>query len=162
MAQYQLTAEEKNILRSIYTGHDTVADVCDFISKPTVYVMTELEILENLGYVKRMGDRYIEWLRFEVTEKGKQALPEMSELEKKLAENYGISIEDYKVLKEAKNLGVAKNDAFTISDNTGIPTMVMVTCVDNLEKKGYVKMQGLWRRFLAVTSKGEELVAEIG
>lgn len=157
----KLTAEEKTMLRAIYTNHDTVADMVDFIGKNTVYVMDILDKMEIWGIVERYGQNYIEWLRFKLTAKGKDLLPEMSEQEKSLAENYGIALEDYKVLQEIKKVG-NDNNSFILSDNTGISTMKIVTIADNLEKQGYAKMGGLWRRYIAITSKGEEVLKKVG
>lgn len=162
MNNIELNKEERTALRAIYTGHDTLCDLVDFLGKPTKDIILLTDKLEILGYIERCSNTYNDYLRFKLTKLGERSLPEMDEKEKKLAEEYGISIEDYITLKEADKLGVKRNHAFNISDNANLPTMLLVSCANNLEEKGYVKMVGIFRRYLKITEKGKQILHKIG
>lgn len=161
MTNINFFPEDEIILRAIYTGHDTVVDIIDFVGSTTELVMDVTDKLEILGYIERCADRYIDYLRFRLTNKGKKALPTMTDQEQILAEKFGISREAYIALKEAKKLGRKNNFNYAISDNTGLRPLLVVTCADVLERKGYVKMVGQLRRFLEITPKGEALLQEM-
>lgn len=162
MININLTSEDKSILKAVYTGHDTIVDIIDFIGTNTENAMDTTDKLEILGYLERCANSYIDYLKFRITDKGKASLPEMNDKEKLLAEEYGISKEDYIILKEALKLGRKKNNTFELSDNTGLGAMKVVTCADTLERKGYVKMVGQIRRYLVVTPEGEKLLKNVG
>lgn len=162
MTKTNFFPEDEVLLRAVHTGHDTVVDLIDFMGSNTEIIMDTTERLILLGYLERCAERYIDYLKFRLTNKGREALPKMTEQEQVLADKFGISIEAYIALKEAHKLGRKDNFNYNIADNTGLRPLLVVTCADALERKGYVKMVGSLRRFLEITPKGEELLKEIG
>ena len=161
MSKTALSVEERKMLKAIFTGHDCVADLVDYLSQPTTAIMMMSERLEIGGFVERVAQCYNDWLKFRVTPKGKGELPQMSETEMRLAEKYGLSLEDCRILKCAKELGVKNSTAFQVSEATGYRAMFLVPCLDNLERKGLLKMTGIWRRFLTVTDQGDQFLSEM-
>lgn len=158
MAKGTLSADEKQVLRLIGSGHDTLCNVVDFMGWIVPEAMLVLDRLEILGYIKRVGSSYNEYLRFSLTDKGFQVIEELPERERELIYKYGISEEDYTVLKAAYELGPKQNHSGNLGSRTGFRGMQIVACVENLEKKGYVRQVGLWRRYLVVTPQGEKVL----
>lgn len=156
----QLTAEDKAVLKLIYTGHDVLSNITDYLGVTMPFAQDYVYKLESAAYIKRLGTWGSEYLRFALTEKGLANL-ELSEKAKTIFEKFGLSEEDVKVLKTAKELGT-NNDGAKIAEKVGLTGMQVVVAVENLENKGFAYQTGIVRRFLWVTESGEKMLKEVG
>ncbi|NSW83585.1 MAG: hypothetical protein HPY90_10005 [Syntrophothermus sp.] len=158
MARGSLNAEEKQVLKLIASGHDTLCNVVDYMGWIVPEAVIVIDRLEMEGYIRRAGSFGSEYLRFVLTEKGYQVIEELPETEKEFIYKYGLSKEDVDILKAASELGRAQSDNEHLTAKTGYSGMQVVASIENLEKKGYLRQFGWVRRRVAVTPQGEKMI----
>ncbi|MFC7157790.1 hypothetical protein ACFQPA_20410 [Halomarina halobia] len=104
----ELSEIDLTILTAVNKGFRYVADILDYCGPQldqegqgwdcSTY-MLRIDRLIDLDYLRRNGNRFNGFLEITLTERGRSAVPPLSEEETSLLGEYGISIEALNVLK---------------------------------------------------------------
>ncbi|MGI6177313.1 MAG: sodium:solute symporter family transporter [Eubacterium sp.] len=147
---------EKEILRLLSIGHIYMRDYSDYLGLDSKTSGAAVDRLDQGGYLMRESNLGSKMYTFSITDKGKAALPALSEREQKLADAY-LTDEYVEMLKAVKQSTQAVRD-YTAQKQ--IPSMRMSAIVTHLAMYGYIVEKGVFRRKLSLTAKGEKAITE--
>lgn len=142
------------ILSMINNGHQYLADITDGLKLDSKTSTASIEKLDQGGYIERAGLRGSKFFTFNITEKGKKALPSLTEVEQKMSNDYlnpkYVSFLEM-ALKNPDKLGM-----FTKKhDMSSLQVSSMIT---HLNRRGYIKEKGMFKRRVEITDKGRQMV----
>ncbi len=151
-----LTANEKQILQLIYTGHVSLCNIVDYLGSNSPTVMYSITKLLALGLIEQQGPKKNDTIGYKLTAAG-EIEADVPEADKALYKQFKISTDDVKVLKGIKKVPGA--NPVHVANEVGMTSMQVVAIAENLEKNGYIKMPGFIRCKLYVTDAGEKVIA---
>lgn len=142
--------------RILYAGYDTHAAFMDVLN---IDCSEAMEIIQNLiskGLAKRLGQRYVRFLSYSLTEKGKKMIEEQHPDISKLP----LPDDQWKVLTAMKN---KSRPMFVreIEDTTGLESSRVNHCLTYLNEHGYSRDQGLFLRKASITEEGLKILKQI-
>jgi Na+/proline symporter len=155
---------EMLVLENIRMGRHTQDKILDMLGGDSVIFGQVINKLIDNGYVERLGKTYHKSLVFMLTDKGKAALPALSEQEEGLLQRTGIGNQDFEIIKaigwmEKKKIGfisvvaLAEKVANVVSSDLLSP--ILVALVD----KEYIIEKGLFRTSFFLTKKSWEILS---
>lgn len=142
------------VLEMINIGHQYLADISDGLNVDSKVSTDSIEKLDQGGFIERAGLRGSKFFTFSVTEKGKEALPALSEIESKM-------VEDYLTPKYVRFLEMALNRPDEIglfAKDNNMTSLQMSSMISHLNRRGYIIEKGMFRRRVEVTEKGKKMV----
>lgn len=148
---------DRSVLEYIRHGYNTLAEITDALGVDARVSAAAVARLDQGGYIERYRLTGSGFYSFRITEKGEEALPPLSEWEKKLAQE-GLQKDAVLVLKRA-----AENpDGLThLLHEEGWSSLVLANHISHLVRLGFLKEGGIWRRNIMVTDKGRLWLKEL-
>lgn len=157
---YELNDKDKLILKLIYTGHNTLCNLADYLGENAPSVMETIVKLDALGFLSKIGEKGNDTLAYKLSFAGENSVT-LSEREKKLFSEYHISEEDVAVLRMIGQLGNANPVHVAEALGSGKTPMQVICSAENLENNGYIKMPGIIRCKLVLTPAGADLLKKV-
>jgi SSS family solute:Na+ symporter len=142
------------VLAMINNGHQYLADISDGLNVDSKVSTQSIEKLDQGGYIERSGLRGSKFFTFNITEKGKKALPALNEIESKMLENY-LNPKYVSFLEMAFN----NPDRIGIfAKENDMASLQMSSMISHLTRRGYIKEKGMFKRRIEITDKGKDMV----
>lgn len=162
------------ILDAINKGYSYVADVLDYCGPrldeqsrglDSAAYLNEIDNLEDRGYIKRKGKRFNAQLKLELTSRGQDAAPTLSEAEQSALDEYGVPLEALTVLKHAIDFeneegGVPNISQIQARDDQQASAYRYTAQFNRLVDRGLAKEKGIFRYRIQPTDKGRTAVSE--
>ena len=149
-----LGEREMQILELIRIGHGYMSDITDALGVDSRTSHESIELLDQAGYIERLGLTGSNFFTFKLTEKGRNALPAFTPEEQRLAE-VGLT-EDYVQL-----LTLVRDESARIPDfikAKGWKSLKVSSVTTHLVRLGYAKETGLFLRYLQLEPKGKQVL----
>jgi DNA-binding MarR family transcriptional regulator len=155
-----LSEEHLEILHSISTGGKRFADLLDTLQIASHRVNDFVEDLDRNRYIHRHGLNSHRFYKFELTEKGREALDDadIGPADEKLAEH---NIDE--VMRDTLDV-IDENPGIIIDDiavELDVTTTAIVPLVQRLLELDYVEGYGQIRQKLKLTSSGETVLRDV-
>lgn len=151
-----LTKNEKNMLRYIREGRNTLADFTDNLGISAPEANNLAEKLESQNLIVKQSYTGIQRYNFLLTDKGAEELPQLSEVETELLTKEGININQYRILRYTVNHPQVM--AAIIAKELKIPAMELISDLRYLVDKGMMKESGVLRRKVSVFPEAKTIV----
>ncbi len=148
--EVKLGEMEMRILEMLRIGHCYMADLTDALGVDSKTSGAAIETLDQGGYLVRAGLTGSKFFTFEITQKGLDALPPLSEKEAAMAKE-GLTPLYVGLMKTVQD-NPAEQAKY--AQEHGIVSMHMSAICSHLTRQGYVIEGGLYRRKLRLTEKG--------
>lgn len=142
------------VLAMINVGHQYLADISDGLNVDSKVSHSIIEKLDQGGYIERAGLRGSKFFTFSITEKGKEVLPSLNEIEAKMAEDY-LNTKYVNFLDMALN---RPDEIGLFAKNHNMSSLQMSSMISHLNRRGYIKEKGMFRRKVEVTDKGKQVL----
>lgn len=144
---------DKQALTLIRLGHCYMADITDALGVDSKISGESIERLDQGGYIQRAGLSGSKFFTLEITDKGRNALPKLSEKEAEMA---AVCLSPlYVELLEILATNPEKQTAFV--EKNQIKSMRMAAISSHLTRQGYIVEKGLFKRKLQITEKGQSV-----
>jgi len=175
----EIAASEPNelhttIIDAINKGFTYVSDVLDYCGPredeqsrglDSAAYLEEIDKLVAAGYVEREGERFNAQLKLKLTEKGREAAPDISDAEQELIDDYGISLDslsvlDYVIEHEASEGNLPSISDIQKNDNRNASAYQYTAHFNRLIEAGLASEKGIFRFRIEPTDEGRELVEE--
>ena len=141
------------VLDLIRNGHQYMADITDGLAVDSNVSSTSIDKLDQGGYIERAGLTGSKFFTFSITDKGLAALPELSGVEKDMAEDY-INPKYLDFI----NTALSNPEALAnFARNNSMGSLQMSSMISHLTRRGYIDEKGIFKRKVLVTSAGKEL-----
>ena len=140
------------VLAMINVGHQYLADISDGLNVDSKVSHSIIEKLDQGGYIERAGLRGSKFFTFSITEKGKEVLPSLNEIEAKMAEDY-LNTKYVNFLDMALN---RPDEIGLFAKNHNMSSLQMSSMISHLNRRGYIKEKGMFRRKVEVTDKANK------
>jgi SSS family solute:Na+ symporter len=152
---------ELSVLDAVLKGHTHMYELIDLFGLGGVAVNAAVERLDEARYIARDGYAGANFWSFEITEKGLDALPPMSESEKKFF-RYGLESSDMALLEILKNNGRCQPGRVIVEAFPDPETQKKAAAsVVKMLRRGYLNQDGFVKRYVTVNDKGEELLRQL-
>jgi SSS family solute:Na+ symporter len=138
----------------IRIGHQYLADISDGLKVDAKLSNLSIEKLDQGGYIERAGLVGSKSFTYNLTEKAIDVLPQLSEIDSKM-------IEDYLVPKYYKFMEMAENSPEKIAKfakEYNMASLQMSSMVSHLNRRGYIKETGIFKRQVEITEKGKAMI----
>lgn len=145
----------REILTVIGTGHNTLSDLVDYLAIDGEEAWALAGELEKAGFIKAKGPRFLDMITFELTDKGRK----LSALDELKSKKYKLIPDDVAVLKAIAEEGGSCHIGKVIA-KTGLSSGKVISITANLEEEGLIDSFGQVRKYVKLTDRGREAVAE--
>lgn len=142
------------VLSMIRTGHHYLADITDGLELDSNTSSTSIEKLDRGGYIEREGLRGSKFYTFNITKKANEVLPELSDKEKEMNNNYL----NPKYVKFLKMLSINPDRLDEFIEENSMNSLSVTSMVSHLARNGYLKEKGLFKRKVEITEEGKQMV----
>lgn len=152
----KLEGLEIEALKMIYIGHNTMADIIDGLKLDAPRTGEIIKNLDLGGYIIREGLKGYKFYTFRISPKGKEFLQNLPDQEKKLAEiHLNKSYVDFLQLisKTSEHMG-------SFAKENNISSLQMSSIISHLERVGYIKQFGTFRRKVQITDTGSKALSQ--
>lgn len=114
--------------------------------------------LEADGLIVQRGDIYLGKVTYDLTERGLEALPPLSEDDRAMLADYGLDADSLATL-EAIGLIERRTVRLTdVADSTGLAFDYQKALIEKLAEDGYLAYRGMLVPKLVLTDRGEDVV----
>ncbi len=151
----EITDEDRQILKYIFSGHVTMAELTDLRTADSGSTVAIMEKLDRGGYVIRKKTWGLGFYTFDLSEKGKNAIT-VTEKEAVLSKDHLTPVY-CDILKTISENPAGAAEAFKKHQLSG---MQIAAISYRLAEEGYIKEAGIFRRKLVITEKGRRYVAD--
>lgn len=142
------------VLDMIRLGHQYLVDINDGLGLDSKASSASIEKLDRGGYIERAGLRGSKFFTFTITEKAKEVLPTLNNVEVKLLED-NLNTKYIKFI-ELANKNPEKIGTF--AKEYSMSSLQMSSMISHLARRGYVKETGMFRRYVKLTDKGTSVL----
>ncbi len=142
------------VLDMIRLGHQYLVDINDGLGLDSKASSSSIEKLDRGGYIERAGLRGSKFFTFTITEKAKEVLPTLNNVEVKLLED-NLNTKYIKFI-ELANKNPEKIGTF--AKEYSMSSLQMSSMISHLARRGYVKETGMFRRYVKLTDKGTSVL----
>jgi predicted transcriptional regulator len=143
------------LLALVREGRTYMDEIADSLGVTAVKAEELVRVAERAGLLVRRGYSGMNLYEVELTRQGDERLPELSEREATLAE-HDLNELDYQVLRTVDDLGKSSSKSILTHLERDLAPMKLIPIVNHLVQVGYLSESGLWRRYVAITTAGEE------
>lgn len=170
----ELTELQSIIIDTINKGFTYVSDVLDYcgprlseqsrtLDSPAY--LNEIDTLIEYGYVEKLGKRFNSQLKLRLTEKGREVAPSISDAERKLIDDYGVSFSSLEVLQDVIDYEAREGESPSISmiqdyDDKAASSYQYTAHFNKITEAGLATEKGIFRFRIKPTDKGRQLVEE--
>lgn len=158
----KLDDEDKQVLQLIQRGYRTNAEIMDITGWLGEKLKTKIEKLDEANYIKRDALRGAGFWAYQLTEKGRNAMPAPT-TEEAAVLKFGLTPRDIQNLRSLQ--GVGKQNIVThitsLTSDVEEGKEIMASFV-KMFNEGYVKESGFLQRYFEITDKGEEILKKVG
>lgn len=151
-----LGRNEKRILNFIREGRNSLADFTDNLGIPAPVANRIAEQMEQEGYIVRASYKGIARFNWLLTDKGVAELDPLSSYEIRLLNEYGINMNQYKILTYAKTHPKAM--AGEICEKMNLNAREMISDLCYLVDHKLLNEVGIIRRKVTITDKGAAII----
>jgi len=142
------------VLDLLRFGHDHMVEITDYLTTDSRHTNASIENLDRGGYLMRKALTGENFMAFEITEKGIAALPVISGQEAEMAK-YGLRSLYIQFMEAAQ---VSQENLAKFTKEKGLGSLTAAAIISSLTRKNYITQNGVWRRIINVTPKGEEML----
>lgn len=153
-----LTDIDRKILYYLFSGANTMAELTDLLQVDSFKSNDAIERLDKNGCIEREGLRGAKFYSFHITEKGIQELGSVSQKDQMLSK-YGLNETWLNVLSHSD---LDLNQFGEYLNSIGISSLMGAAIISVLVRNGYIKEYGVWKRQIAITDKGREIIEKVG
>lgn len=146
------------MLDRIRKGYDTMAELVDLSDEDIYSVNKVIEKLDKKRYLIRDSLRGAGLYKFELTEKGNEATPDLSDEEEFLLENYNLDKELLEMLTIIEN---KEKHYLEYYQDRGYPIVKIQALAQKLIERGFVTDKGIWRRKINLKKKADKALKKI-
>ncbi len=154
----ELEEMDRKILYYLFSGAGTMAEITDLLQVDSFKSNAAIERLDKNGCIEREGLRGAKFYSFRITEKGIAMLSSINERDKELSK-YGLNEIWFDVLCHS-SLDMNQFGEYLMS--VGISSLTGAAIISILVRNGYVREYGTWKRQIAITDKGHEIIRKMG
>lgn len=148
-----LADDDKKVLGFIRDGYNTMAEITDLLKVDSSVSNGIVEKLDEARYISRMGLARSAFYTFEITDKGRDAVPVAENLKELAAD--GLDMAKLNALNEISR---APGEILAIPAKIGMSSLEFSTVIASLVRAGHLKEGGLWKRTLSVTDSGVDML----
>ncbi len=156
--EVSLQPMDLQVLDLIRYGHESMAEVTDALKVDSRYSNECIERLDRGGYIQRRSLTGSCFYMFEITEKGSQILPPLSEKEAQMAAD-GLKPQYLELLSFAAR---SPEDLSRLAKEKEMSSLEVANIISHLVRKGYLAEGGIWRRVVKITERGKQLLEKYG
>lgn len=173
MSDANLSTLDRNILDAINKGFNYASDVLDYCGPryadtdgmDSAAYLDEVDNLIDRGYVKQKGKRFGGQIVLELTDKGRESAPSLSDAEQSLVDEHDILLDSLGVLKDVIELEDADGSLPSISrlqkyDDRDASAYQYTLHFNRLTQAGLASEKGIFRYRVKPTDGGRSLVDE--
>ncbi|PNR92282.1 sodium:solute symporter family protein [Petrotoga sp. 9PWA.NaAc.5.4] len=151
----KLNELETKTLDLISKGSNVLCDISDILNVDSNVSNKAILKLEEYGLIRRKSQGGMDYYLFEVTEKGREFLPQLTKEDEILFQD-GLSSVAFTILAYISNhKNIVVDDLVEI---TKLEPLSISAIIQNLIRQGYVIEGGLIRRKLRISDKGKGVV----
>lgn len=169
-----LTELHTVIIDTINKGFTYVSDVLDYCGPrlseqsrtlDSAAYLEEIDKLIEFGYIEKEGKRFNTQLKLRLTEKGREVAPGISDAERKLIDDHGVSFSSLAVLQDIIDHEAKEEDLPSISmiqqyDDKEASSYQYTAHFNKLTEAELATEKGIFRFRIKPTDKGRQLVEE--
>lgn len=149
-----LQKEEIEVLRLIQMGYENTSELLDILGLDAGVISTYIERLDRGGYIIRQSLTGSGFYAFNISTRGRAALPEFSTEENSLIKD-NLSLESLRILR------VSAEDATLLPQmiSSGEYTSLKISAIlSKLIRNGYLKEGGFFKRSITLTDTGKSVL----
>lgn len=150
----ELEKLDLDVLNMIRNGHQYMADITDGLKVDSMITAASIEKLDQGGYIERQGLRGSKFYTFSITKKAEEVLPKVSGKEAEMIKDYltplYVSFLDM-ALHNPDKIG-------TFAKENDMASLQMSSMISHLNRRGYVKEKGMFRRKIEITGTGKAML----
>ena len=160
----QQTGQEKvdlnefdlKVLEMLRYGHETMSEITDALQVDSRHSNAGIEKLDRGGFLKRRALWGSNFYAFDITDRGMEKLPPLSEHEAALAKD---SLKPM-YLRLLSRTAVNPEELPEFVKQENLSSLEVSSAIGHLVRKGYLTEGGLWRRTIGITEKGRSILAK--
>ena len=153
----EFTDDDRKVLGLVRDGYNTMAEITDLLKVDSTTSNDIVEKLDEARYIRRMGLTRSAFYTFEITDKGRGAVPVAENLKGLAAD--GLDMAKLNALNEISR---APGEILAIPAKIGMSSLGFSTVIASLVRAGFLKEGGLWKRTLSVTDGGMDMLEKHG
>lgn len=153
--EIELQPLDLQVLDLIRYGHESMAEITDALRVDSRISAESVERLDRGGYIRRRSLYGSGFYMFELTEKGKKALPPLAGRDEEMAGD-GLKPQYLELLAFAAE-SPQKLPRFAVEK--GLSSLELANIVAHLIRKGYLLEGGIWRRTIRISDRGRQVLA---